>query len=50
MLNKLGISLGTALVSLFVMYFIIKKAVKNCILDAYDEIKEIEQEEKKKHK
>ena len=47
MLNELGISLGTALVSLFVMYFVMKKAVKNGILDAYDEIKEIEQEQKK---
>lgn len=49
MLDELGISLGTAIVSLFVLYFIIKKAVKNGILDAYDDIKEIEQE-KKKHK
>lgn len=48
MLNELGISFGTALVSLFIMYFVMKKAVKNGILDAYDEIKEIEQEKKKK--
>lgn len=48
MLDELGISLGTAIVSLFIMYFVMKKAVKNGVLDAYAEIKEIEKEEKKK--
>ena len=38
MWNKLGISGGTAIVILIVLYFVIKWAVKNGIKEAYSDI------------
>ena len=39
MFKELGISLGTYLIILISLYFVIKWAVKNGIKDAYEEIK-----------
>lgn len=39
MFRELGISAGTAIIILIVLYFIIKWAVKNGIKEAYQEIK-----------
>ncbi len=38
MLEELGISSGTAIIVLGVLYFIIKWAVKNGVKEAYEEI------------
>ena len=38
MWNELGISGGTAIIVLIVLYFIIKLAVKNGVKEAYEEI------------
>lgn len=43
--QELGMSAGTAIIVLIVLYFIIKWAVKNGMLEAYQEIKR-----SKKHK
>ncbi len=40
MFKELGISLGTYLIILISLYFVIKWAVKNGIRDAYEEIKD----------
>lgn len=40
MFKELGISLGTYLIVLISLYFVIKWAVKNGIQDAYEEIKD----------
>lgn len=40
MWNELGISGGTAIVILIVLYFVIKWAVKNGIKEAYSDIAE----------
>ena len=51
MFEELGISFGTALIVLLVLYFIVKWAVKNGIKEAYKDIKgkvtaeDIEEEE-----
>lgn len=47
MWEELGISGGTAIIILIVLYFVIKWAVKNGIKEAYEEIKgkELEDEE-----
>lgn len=47
MWEELGISGGTAIIILIVLYFVIKWAVKNGIKEAYKEItgKELEDEE-----
>lgn len=39
MFQELGISAGTAIIILIVLYFIIKWAVKNGIKEAYEDIK-----------
>ena len=39
MFEELGISFGTALIILLVLYFIVKWAVKNGIKEAYRDIK-----------
>ena len=38
MLEELGISMGTALIVLIVLYFVIKWSVKNGIKEAYKDI------------
>lgn len=46
--QELGMSAGTAIIVLIVLYFIIKWAVKNGMLEAYQEIKKTKKNKKQK--